>query len=191
MRKKGSGEWGVGPCGSHRRVPLPTPHSLMAVLLLVVFPGAVAGQRPTYQQQMQDNQHRLEGIRRERSEVEQEPRQLLLDFGALSADALETMLIVLHLLLVGRALAGDGSRENYQEQNGHKGVGSREWYSTVRAAGSHSPLPTPLFSHTRFKCLPTLIALPKRPMSAPNPTIAAACSLVKKADCRRYLLIHR
>ena len=32
--------------------------------------------RPTYQQQMQDNQRRLEGIRRERSEVEQELARL-------------------------------------------------------------------------------------------------------------------
>src|SRR5260370_34608514 len=32
----------------------------------------LAEQRPTYQQQMQDKQRRLEGIRRERSEVEQE-----------------------------------------------------------------------------------------------------------------------
>jgi murein hydrolase activator len=48
----------------------------MAVLLLVVFPGAVSAQRPTYQQQMQENQRRLEGIRRERSDVEQELERL-------------------------------------------------------------------------------------------------------------------
>ncbi len=44
------------------------------VALLAAQPAA--GQRPTYQQQMQDNQHRLEGIRRERSEVEQELARL-------------------------------------------------------------------------------------------------------------------
>ena len=47
---------------------------LVLVLLLLAAP-AVA-QRPTYQQQMQDNQRRLEGIRRERSEVEQELARL-------------------------------------------------------------------------------------------------------------------
>jgi septal ring factor EnvC (AmiA/AmiB activator) len=41
-----------------------------------VRPGAAQQQRPTYQQQMQDNQRRLEGIRRERSEVEQELARL-------------------------------------------------------------------------------------------------------------------
>jgi murein hydrolase activator len=47
----------------------------VAVVLLVARPAA-AQQRPTYQQQMQDNQRRLEGIRRERSEVEQELARL-------------------------------------------------------------------------------------------------------------------
>ena len=42
--------------------------------MLVVRP--VAAQRPTYQQQMQDNQRRLEDIKRERSEVEQELARL-------------------------------------------------------------------------------------------------------------------
>jgi septal ring factor EnvC (AmiA/AmiB activator) len=37
---------------------------------------SLPAQRPTYQQQMQDNQRRLEGIRRERSEVEQELARL-------------------------------------------------------------------------------------------------------------------
>jgi septal ring factor EnvC (AmiA/AmiB activator) len=40
------------------------------------FPVLHAQQRPTYQQQMQENQRRLEGIRRERSEVEQELARL-------------------------------------------------------------------------------------------------------------------
>ncbi len=47
----------------------------VVVVLLVARPAA-AQQRPTYQQQMQDNQRRLEGIRRERSEVEQELARL-------------------------------------------------------------------------------------------------------------------
>ena len=46
------------------------------VALLVVTPAAAQQPRPTYQQQMQDNQRRLEGIRRERSEVEQELARL-------------------------------------------------------------------------------------------------------------------
>jgi len=46
------------------------------VALLAVRPAAAQQQRPTYQQQMQDNQRRLEGIRRERSEVEQELARL-------------------------------------------------------------------------------------------------------------------
>src|SRR5437879_13807762 len=40
-------------------------------LTLPASPLPLPAQRPTYQQQMQDNQHRLEGIRRERSEAEQ------------------------------------------------------------------------------------------------------------------------
>src|SRR5260370_18669901 len=36
----------------------------------------LAEQRPTYQQQMQDKQRRLEGIRRERSDVEQKLERL-------------------------------------------------------------------------------------------------------------------
>ncbi len=46
------------------------------VALLVVTPAAAQQPRPTYQQQMQENQQRLEGIRRERSEVEQELARL-------------------------------------------------------------------------------------------------------------------
>jgi len=46
------------------------------LLMLVLVAAPAAAQRPTYQQQMQDNQRRLEGIRRERSEVEQELARL-------------------------------------------------------------------------------------------------------------------
>ena len=46
------------------------------LLLLALVAAPAAAQRPTYQQQMQDNQRRLEGIRRERSEVEQELARL-------------------------------------------------------------------------------------------------------------------
>lgn len=49
----------------------------VACLTLPVSPFPLPGQaRPSYQQQMQDNQRRLEGIRRERSEVEQELARL-------------------------------------------------------------------------------------------------------------------
>ena len=48
----------------------------LAILLLASLPCAAAAQRPTYQQQMQQNQQRLEGIKRERSEVEQELERL-------------------------------------------------------------------------------------------------------------------
>ncbi len=48
-----------------------------AALLWFLATSAVAQQpRPTYQQQMQENQRRLEGIKRERSEVEQELERL-------------------------------------------------------------------------------------------------------------------
>ena len=47
-----------------------------ATLLLLLIAAPAAAQRPNYQQQMQDNQRRLEGIRRERSEVEQELERL-------------------------------------------------------------------------------------------------------------------
>src|SRR5919108_2701068 len=46
------------------------------VVPLIVVTSLHAQGRPTYQQQMQDNQQRLEGIRRERSEVEQELARL-------------------------------------------------------------------------------------------------------------------
>jgi septal ring factor EnvC (AmiA/AmiB activator) len=46
------------------------------VWLLLLLAAPAAAQRPTYQQQMQDNQRRLEGIRRERSQVEQELARL-------------------------------------------------------------------------------------------------------------------
>jgi murein hydrolase activator len=48
----------------------------LTILLDVVLCAPLASQRPTYQQQMQENQRRLEGIRRERSEVEQELARL-------------------------------------------------------------------------------------------------------------------
>jgi septal ring factor EnvC (AmiA/AmiB activator) len=56
----------------------------VCVLLALTFPASrfsfpvllYAQARPTYQQQMQDNQRRLEGIRRERSAVEQELSRL-------------------------------------------------------------------------------------------------------------------
>jgi septal ring factor EnvC (AmiA/AmiB activator) len=60
MNSTGRGAWGVG----------------LAFGLLALGPVSLPAQRPTYQQQMQDNQRRLEGIRRERSEVEQELARL-------------------------------------------------------------------------------------------------------------------
>ena len=60
MNSVGRAAWGVG----------------LAFVLLGAVPASLPGQRPTYQQQMQDNQRRLEGIRRERSEVEQELARL-------------------------------------------------------------------------------------------------------------------
>ena len=50
--------------------------TIVACLTLPSSPVPLPAQRPTYQQQMQDNQRRLEGIRRERSEVEQELARL-------------------------------------------------------------------------------------------------------------------
>jgi septal ring factor EnvC (AmiA/AmiB activator) len=60
MNGVGRGAWGVG----------------LAVVFLGLAPASLPGQRPTYQQQMQENQSRLEGIRRERSQVEQELARL-------------------------------------------------------------------------------------------------------------------
>ena len=60
MNGVGRGAWAVG----------------LTFGLLGFAPLSLAAQRPTYQQQMQDNQRRLEGIRRERSEVEQELARL-------------------------------------------------------------------------------------------------------------------
>src|SRR6266436_5593785 len=103
----------------------------------------------------------------ERVRLRAEPRQLLLDFRALAADALEAALVLLHLLLVRRAL-GDGW------------CGHKHRY--------HAPRTTHRL-HTRFRCLPTLIVLPNSPISAPNAMMAAACSCVKKAAWSRYRLI--
>ena len=50
--------------------------TIVACLTLPSSPVPLPAQRPTYQQQMQENQQRLEGIRRERSEVEQELARL-------------------------------------------------------------------------------------------------------------------
>jgi septal ring factor EnvC (AmiA/AmiB activator) len=50
--------------------------SLTLLLDVVCLTSFLVAQRPTYQQQMQENQRRLEGIRRERSEVEQELARL-------------------------------------------------------------------------------------------------------------------
>src|SRR5947208_16033373 len=49
---------------------------VIGCLTLPSSPVPLPGQRPTYQQQMQENQRRLEGIKRERSEVEQELARL-------------------------------------------------------------------------------------------------------------------
>src|SRR3989442_15599227 len=49
---------------------------MLALATIPLSPLPVFAQRPTYQQQMQDNQRRLEGIRRERSDVEQELARL-------------------------------------------------------------------------------------------------------------------
>jgi septal ring factor EnvC (AmiA/AmiB activator) len=48
----------------------------LALTLVLAARPAAAQQRPTYEQQMRDNQQRLEGIRRERSDVEQELARL-------------------------------------------------------------------------------------------------------------------
>ena len=37
-----------------------------------------------------------------------QPRELLLDFGALALDSFQTALVILHLLLVSRPLTGKG-----------------------------------------------------------------------------------
>ncbi len=48
----------------------------MKALLLLLIAAPLVAQRPTYQQQMQENQRRLESIKRERSEVETELERL-------------------------------------------------------------------------------------------------------------------
>ena len=70
MKKRG---WGKGEGG---RVILATLTLAGLTLPPSLVPLPLHAQRPTYQQQMQDNQRRLEGIRRERSEVEQELARL-------------------------------------------------------------------------------------------------------------------
>jgi septal ring factor EnvC (AmiA/AmiB activator) len=71
MKNRG---WGKGEGG---RVLLTAASVACLTLPSFLVPLPLVGQsRPTYQQQMQDNQRRLEGIRRERSEVEQELARL-------------------------------------------------------------------------------------------------------------------
>ena len=53
-----------------------TVRGAWCVVVAMLIAQSAAAQRPTYQQQMQDNQSRLEGIRRERSQVEQELARL-------------------------------------------------------------------------------------------------------------------
>jgi septal ring factor EnvC (AmiA/AmiB activator) len=53
-----------------------TVRGAWCVVVAILMAQSAAAQRPTYQQQMQDNQRRLEGIRRERSDVEQELARL-------------------------------------------------------------------------------------------------------------------
>src|SRR6267142_589361 len=91
-----------------------------------------------------------------------EPLELLLDVGSLTLDAFQAPLILLHLLLIGGTLLGDNGSGNQQEQQ---------------------------CFHTRFKWRPTLSALPTRPISAPNATMATPCSCVKNDDCSKYRLI--
>src|SRR2546422_1732035 len=56
------------------RIP---PTSLSYVVLLTLFGSSLLAQRPPpFDQQLRDNQRRLEDIRRERSEVEQELERL-------------------------------------------------------------------------------------------------------------------
>src|ERR1051325_365580 len=54
----------------------PEANMRCAVLLLLAIAAPLAAQRPTYQQQMQENQRRRESIKRERSEVESELERL-------------------------------------------------------------------------------------------------------------------
>jgi len=82
--------------------------------------------------------------------------QLLFDFRALPADPLETALIVLHFA-AGR------------------------WAAERQPARQAAGTATPNRFIPGFRCRPTLVALPSSPMSAPNPTIAAACSRLKNA----------
>src|SRR5438552_1782672 len=121
-----------------------------------------------------------------------QPFELLLDLGALAADAFQPALIVLHLLLVARPLGdqkrrqADDVEQQRQAQASSKSI--RTCLTILLDDRARRPCST---SHTLFKCRPTLIALPNSPMSAPNATIAAACSRVKNADGSRYRLMRR
>ena len=71
MKKRGRGT------GDEGRVLRAAAFVVCLTLPPSLVPRPLVGQaRPTYQQQMQDNQRRLEGIRRERSDVEQELARL-------------------------------------------------------------------------------------------------------------------
>src|SRR5437879_12335303 len=71
MQRRGEKPYGTNVTG--RRLLL-TPYPY--VILLTSFAVCLAAQRPSFEQQMRDNQRRLEDIRRERSTVEQELERL-------------------------------------------------------------------------------------------------------------------
>src|SRR2546422_3959539 len=71
MQRRREKTYGTNVTG--RRLLL-TPYPY--VILLTSFAVCLAAQRPTFEQQMRDNQRRLEDIRRERSTVEQELERL-------------------------------------------------------------------------------------------------------------------
>src|SRR3989441_909809 len=140
-------------------LPVELVHDAVGALLLLLDVGDFIGQR----------------VR-----LGSEPLQLLLDVGTLAADALEALLVLLHLLLVGGTglCAENGKRET--------GNGKRKSdQSDDRAPRFPFPVSRVPRLHTRFRCLPTLVALPSNPMSAPNATIASASSCVKNEDWSR------
>src|SRR5438552_15847834 len=107
----------------------------------------------------------------ERVHLGAQPLELLLDVGPLAADAFETLLVVAQLLIEGlRALSG--------KRDG--GCGKRE-HDEDHDYASRIPHPASRSLHTRRRCLPTDAALPKSPISVPNPTIASAWTFEKNA----------
>src|SRR6266702_813320 len=117
----------------------------------------------------------------ERVHLRAQPLELLLDIGPLAADAFETLLVVAQLLIErSGSLRGERRCKKSVAERRHENT-SRKTVVAVTPLRDVSSRRLSVTPHTRLRCLPTDAALPKSPISVPNPTIASAWTLEKNA----------